>query len=166
VIVLGVDPGTAATGYGVVDRDGTGGLRLVECGVVRPRAGSPLAKRLETIFEGLTELIARHRPDAVAVESVFVHRNARSALILGHARGVVLLAAAQAGLEVAEYPPATIKKAIVGGGAATKGQIQHMVARILRLRTPPAPSDAADGVAVALTHAVRAGRVLRRAVVG
>jgi len=166
VIVLGVDPGTAATGYGVVERDGAGGLRLVECGVVRPRAGSPLASRLDTIFEGLTELIARHRPDAVAVESVFVHRNARSALVLGHARGVVLLAAARAGLVVAEYPPAAVKKAIVGGGAATKGQIQQMVAHILRLRTPPAPSDAADGVAVALTHAVRSGRVLRRAVVG
>jgi len=166
VIVLGVDPGTAVTGYGVVDRDGAGGLRLIECGVVRPRAGAPLAVRLQTIFEGLTEIIARHRPDAVAVEAVFVQKNARSALILGHARGVILLAAAQAGLAVTEYPPAMIKKAVAGAGAATKAQIQQMVARILRLKTPPAPSDAADGVAVALTHAVRAGRVLRRAVVG
>jgi len=166
VIVLGVDPGTAATGYGVVERDAGGGLRLVECGVVRPRPGAPLAARLDTIYEEVTDLLARHRPDAVAVEAVFVHRNARSALILGHARGVVLLAAARAGLAVAEYPPAAIKKAVVGGGAATKAQIQHMVARILRLRTPPRPSDAADGVAVALTHAVRSGRVLRRAVVG
>lgn len=166
MIVLGVDPGTITTGYGVVDRDGTGALRLVECGVVRPRAGAPLASRLQTIFEGITEVIARHRPDAVAVEAVFVQKNARSALILGHARGVILLAAAQAGLLVTEYPPATIKKAVVGAGAATKTQVQQMVARILRLKTPPSPSDAADGVAVALTHAVRAGRVLRRAVVG
>jgi len=166
VIVLGVDPGTAVTGYGVVDRDGAGSLRLSECGVVRPRAGAPLAVRLQTIFEGITEIIARHRPDAVAVEAVFVHKNARSALILGHARGVILLAAAQAGLAVTEYPPAMIKKAVAGAGAATKAQIQQMVARILRLKTPPAPSDAADGVAVALTHAVRSGRVLRRAVVG
>ena len=166
MIVLGVDPGTAVTGYGVVDRSGAGGLRLIECGVVRPRAGAPLAVRLQTIFEGITEIIARHRPDAVAVEAVFVHKNARSALILGHARGVILLAAAQAGLAVTEYPPAMIKKAVAGAGAATKAQIQQMVARILRLKTPPAPSDAADGVAVALTHAVRAGRVLRRAVVG
>jgi len=166
MIVLGVDPGTAVTGYGVVDRDGAGSLRLIECGVVRPRAGAPLAVRLQTIFEGITEIVARHRPDAVAVEAVFVHRNVRSALILGHARGVILLAAAQAGLAVTEYPPATIKKAVAGAGAATKGQIQQMVARILRLKTPPAPSDAADGVAVALTHAVRSGRVLRRAVVG
>jgi len=166
VIVLGVDPGTVVTGYGVVDRDGAGSLRLIECGVVRPRAGAPLAVRLQTIFEGITEIIARHRPDAVAVEAVFVHKNARSALILGHARGVILLAAAQAGLAVTEYPPAMIKKAVAGAGAATKAQIQQMVARILRLKTPPAPSDAADGVAVALTHAVRSGRVLRRAVVG
>jgi len=166
VIVLGVDPGTAVTGYGVVDRSGAGGLRLIECGVIRPRAGAPLAVRLQTIFEGITEIIARHRPDAVAVEAVFVHKNSRSALILGHARGVILLAAARAGLAVAEYPPATIKKAVTGAGAATKSQIQQMVAHILRLKTPPAPSDAADGVAVALTHAVRAGRVLRRAVVG
>ena len=166
MIVLGVDPGTAVTGYGVVDRDGAGSLRLIECGVVRPRAGAPLAVRLQTIFEGITEIIARHRPDAVAVEAVFVHKNVRSALILGHARGVILLAAAQAGLAVTEYPPAMIKKAVAGAGAATKAQIQQMVARILRLKTPPAPSDAADGVAVALTHAVRSGRVLRRAVVG
>lgn len=166
MIVLGVDPGTAVTGYGVVDRDGAGSLRLIECGVVRPRAGAPLAVRLQTIFEGITEIITRHRPDAVAVEAVFVHKNARSALILGHARGVILLAAAQAGLAVTEYPPATIKKAVTGAGAATKSQIQQMVAHILRLKTPPAPSDAADGVAVALTHAVRSGRVLRRAVVG
>lgn len=166
MIVLGVDPGTVVTGYGVVDRDGAGSLRLIECGVVRPRAGAPLAVRLQTIFEGITEIIARHRPDAVAVEAVFVHKNARSALILGHARGVILLAAAQAGLAVTEYPPAMIKKAVAGAGAATKAQIQQMVARILRLKTPPAPSDAADGVAVALTHAVRSGRVLRRAVVG
>ena len=166
MIVLGVDPGTAATGYGVVGRDGAGGLRLIECGVVRPRPGAPLAARLDTIFEEITAVIARHRPDSIAVETVFVQKNARSALILGHARGVVLLAAARAGLAVAEYPPATIKKAVVGAGAATKSQIQQMVARILRLRTPPSPSDAADGVAVALTHAVRCGRVLRRAVVG
>jgi crossover junction endodeoxyribonuclease RuvC len=166
VIVLGVDPGTAATGYGVVDRDRVGALRLVECGVVRPRPGAPLPVRLDTIFEAVAELIARHHPDVLAVETVFVQRNARSALILGHARGVILLAAARAGVGVAEYPPAIIKKAVTGGGAATKTQIQLMVARILRLRTPPAPSDAADGVAVALTHAMRAGQVLRRAVVG
>jgi len=164
--VLGVDPGTAATGYGVIDRGAAGSLRLLECGVIRPRAGAPLAVRLQAIFEELSALIARHRPDTLAVESVFVAKNVRSALVLGHARGVILLAAAQAGIDVAEYPPATIKKAVAGAGAASKAQIQLMVAHILRLKTPPEPSDAADGVAVALTHAVRSGRVLRRAVVG
>ena len=166
MIVLGVDPGTAATGYGVVERDAAGSLRLLECGVVRPPAGAALAVKLQAIFDEVTGLLARHRPDAVAVENVFVHKNARSALILGHARGVVLLAAARAGHAVAEYPPAEIKKAVTGGGAATKGQVGQMVARILRLAAPPTPADAADGVAVALTHAVRSGRVLRRAVVG
>lgn len=166
MIVLGVDPGTAATGYGVVGRDPGGALRLVECGVVRPRAGTSLPARLQVLFEGVVELLARHRPDAVAVESVFVHRNARSALVLGHARGVILLAAAQSGVVVAEYPPALVKKAVTGAGAATKPQVQLMLARLLRLRTPPAPSDAADGVAVAVTHAMRTGRVLRRAAVG
>ena len=164
--MLGVDPGTAATGYGVIDRGAAGSLRLLECGVIRPRAGAPLAVRLQAIFEELSALIARHRPDTLAVESVFVAKNVRSALVLGHARGVILLAAAQAGIDVAEYPPATIKKAVAGAGAASKAQIQLMVAHILRLKTPPEPSDAADGVAVALTHAVRSGRVLRRAVVG
>jgi crossover junction endodeoxyribonuclease RuvC len=166
VIVLGVDPGTVATGYGVVDRGAAGSLRLVECGVIRPPPGAPLAVRLQAIFEELSALIRRHRPDAVAVESVFVAKNVRSALVLGQARGVALLAAAQAGIDVAEYPPATIKKAVAGAGAASKAQIQLMVAHILRLKTPPEPSDAADGVAVALTHAVRSARVLRRAVVG
>lgn len=131
-----------------------------------PPARRPLPSRLATIFEGIAELIAHHRPDVVAVETVFVQRNARSALVLGHARGVILLAAAQAGIAVAEYPPALIKKAVTGAGAATKSQVQLMLARIFRLRTPPSPSDAADGVAVALTHAMRTGRVLRRAVVG
>ncbi len=165
MIVLGVDPGTAATGYGVVDRRPDGTLRLVECGVIRPRGADPLPLRLDTIFEGVAGLIARHRPDALAVESVFVRRNPRSALVLGHARGVILLAAARAGLAVAEYPPALIKKAVTGAGAAGKSQVQLMVARLLRLRTPPTPDDAADGVAAALTHAMRAGRVLRRAAV-
>ena len=108
MIVLGVDPGTVRTGYGVVGPRRRAGLRgswsAASCG---RGAGAPLAARLQTIFEGITELIARHRPDAVAVEAVFVQKNARSALILGHARGVILLAAAQAGLAVAEYPPAT-----------------------------------------------------------
>jgi crossover junction endodeoxyribonuclease RuvC len=166
VIVLGVDPGTAATGYGVVERAAIGPLRLVECGVIRPPAGRPHPERLAVIFDELTDLVARHRPDVVAVETVFVAHNARSALVLGQARGMALLAAARAGLEVAEYAPRMVKKAVVGTGDASKGQVQQMVARLLRLKTAPRPADAADGVAIALTHCLRSGRPMRRAVVG
>lgn len=100
----------------------------------------------------MTELIQRHRPDALSIEDVFYARNVRTTVVLGHARGVILLAAATARLEIAEYPPAEIKKAVVGNGAATKEQVQFMVARLLRLKTPPQPSDASDGVAAALAY--------------
>jgi crossover junction endodeoxyribonuclease RuvC len=154
VIVLGIDPGTAQTGYGVV-RSGAreGDLReatLIECGVIRTAARDALASRLHVIHEEICALIERHRPDALAVEDVFYAKNVRTTVVLGHARGVALLAGAQRGLEVFEYPPAEIKKAIVGTGAASKEQVQFMVTRLLRLRTAPHPSDAADGVAVAL----------------
>ncbi len=155
--MLGIDPGTATLGYGVVSgaHDARSPARLVECGVVRTRTGQPLAVRLAAIFDGVTELLARHTPDAIAVEGLFHGRNARSALILGHARGVVLLAAARAGLGVAEVSPAEVKRAVTGTGAATKSQVGAMVMRLLRLASAPAPADAADGVAIALTHLLR-----------
>lgn len=163
--MLGLDPGTAATGYGVVEFASPGATRLVECGVVRTAAASPLEQRLAQIFDAITDLIAQHRPDVVAVESVFVARNPRSALVLGHARGAALLAAAKAGLPVAEYAPAMVKRTVVGAGAATKIQVQRMAAKLLRLSSPPTPDDAADGVAVALTHGMRSARRFRRAVI-
>ena len=151
MIVLGIDPGTAVTGYGVVDSDGApGAARLIECGVIRTSPGAPLPQRLMDIFDGVTELIARHRPDALAVEDVFYARNVRTTLVLGHARGVVLLAGERAGVTVSEYAPAVIKKTVVGRGAATKEQVQFMLTRLLRLKSAPQPSDAADGVAAAL----------------
>lgn len=110
-----------------------------------------LADRLVEIFDGVTELIARHRPDALAVESIFYARNVRTTVTLGHARGVLLLAGARAGIIIHEYPPAEIKKAITGTGGATKEQVQYMVKTLLRLKTVPSPNDAADGVAAALT---------------
>ena len=165
MIVLGLDPGTATTGYGVVEQAPPGTRRLVECGVVRTDASAPLEQRLAQIFDAVTALIARHRPATIAVESVFVARNPRSAVVLGHARGAALVAAARAGVPVTEYAPAMVKKTVVGAGAATKHQVQRMTAQLLRLSTPPAPADAADGVAVALTHCMRAGRTFRRAVV-
>lgn len=161
MIILGVDPGTARTGYGIV-RTGGGGPAgagipaavLIECGVLRTDAAAPLPRRLLDIHEGISQIIGRHRPDALVVEDVFYARNVRTTVVLGHARGVVLLAAAQHGLGVHEYPPASIKKAIVGTGAATKQQVQFMLTRLLRLRSAPQPSDAADGVAAALALAL------------
>lgn len=156
MIVLGVDPGTAVTGYGVVRGDGSAPSVLIECGVIRTRPREPLAARLAEIYDGIRDLIARHRPEAIAVEDVFYSRNVRTTLVLGHARGVILLAGQQAGLEIHEYPPAEIKKAIVGNGAATKEQVQFMVTRLLRLKTAPQPADASDGVAAALALIMRA----------
>jgi crossover junction endodeoxyribonuclease RuvC len=147
--VLGIDPGTAVTGYGVVAYDGRTPT-LLECGVIRTNAKDPLPARLHNIHAGITELIERHQPDTVAVEDVFFARNVRTTIVLGHARGVILLAAQEAGLVIDEFPPAEIKKAIVGTGAATKQQVQFMVARLLRLKSAPQPADAADGVAAAL----------------
>ncbi len=148
-LVLGIDPGTAVTGYGVVAFDGRTPT-LVECGVIRTGAKQPLPTRLRDIHEGVVELIMRHRPDTIAVEDVFFARNVRTTVVLGHARGVILLAGEQAGLSIREYPPAEIKKAITGTGAATKDQVQFMVTKLLRLKNAPEPADAADGVAAAL----------------
>jgi len=150
MLVLGIDPGTACTGYGLVRGDDRGAVSLVECGVIRTRARDPLAARLREIFDGVAELIARHAPDTLSVEDVFYAKNVRTTVVLGHARGVILLAGQQRGLEIYELPPAAIKKAVVGTGTATKEQVQFMVARLLRLKSVPQPADAADGVAAAL----------------
>ena len=150
MLVLGIDPGTANTGYGVVRGGGAAFPVLVECGVIRTRPRDPLPARLLEIHDGISELIARHKPDALSVEDVFYARNVRTTVVLGHARGVILLAAAQHGLLVNEYAPAEIKKAVVGTGGATKEQVQFMLMRLLRLKSVPQPSDAADGVAAAL----------------
>lgn len=150
MIVLGIDPGTAVTGYGVVRGDGSSPPALLECGVIRTHARAPLAQRLREIHDGITDLIERHQPHTMAVEDVFYAKNVRTTVVLGHARGVILLAGEQRGLAIQELPPASIKKAIVGTGAATKEQVQFMLTRLLRLKNPPQPSDAADGVAAAL----------------
>ena len=152
--VLGIDPGSAVVGYGVVETGNDHLARLVECGVLQI-AGQNLPQRLCVIHDGLRELIARHRPDAMAVEDIFYGKNARTSAVLGHARGVILLTGEQTGLVIAEYAPATIKKTVVGKGAAAKSQVAYMVAQLLRLAGPPEPADAADGVAVALTHLMK-----------
>src|SRR5438046_4907985 len=156
MLVLGIDPGTASTGYGVVRGDRPGSVSLVECGVIRTRPRDRLAARLGEIYDGVTQLIVRHRPDALSVEDVFYSRNVRTTVVLGHARGVILLAGHQAELDIHEFPPAEIKKAVVGSGGATKEQVQFMLTRLLRLKAVPQPSDAADGVAAALAYVMSA----------
>jgi crossover junction endodeoxyribonuclease RuvC len=150
--VLGIDPGTATTGYGVVEAEPGHAGRLVECGVLRTRAGMSLSARLLTLYTGMQELLDQHHPDVAVVESIFYAKNVRTSLVLSHARGVILLAAAEAAVPVVELSPAAIKKAVVGRGRATKPQVGFMVQQLLRLRRPPQPADAADGVAIALAH--------------
>ena len=149
--VLGIDPGTHATGYGVVEGRGTD-CRLIECGVIRSPRDGDLAERLLHIYSDLRSVIERVQPDCLAVEGVFYRENPRTAVILAHARAVALLAGAERGLRVAEYPPAEIKKAVVGTGRATKSQVGFMVQKLLHLTESPRPADAADGCAAALCH--------------
>lgn len=153
-VILGIDPGTAVTGYGVVARKSGGAVTLLECGVIRTSAGQALPVRIREIYLEIEELIERHRPAVMVVEDVFQGKNVRSALTLGHARGAILLAAALHEISIAEYTPREIKKAVVGNGGATKGQVAFMVQKQLKLATPPAPSDAADGVAAALCYCI------------
>lgn len=152
MLVLGIDPGTAATGYGVVRRGDDAKVTLVECGVIRTSSRESLPVRIREIYDAVVGVIERHDPAAVSVEDVFYGKNAKSALKLGHARGAILLAAAHHDLIIAEYAPREIKKAVVGHGNATKDQVGYMVKKQLRLKEAPSPSDAADGVAAALCH--------------
>ncbi len=156
--VLGIDPGTAILGFGVVETGAGPHPRLLECGTLTTPPRDPLPARLRLIHEGTAALLARHQPDAVAVESAFYGKNVRTTVVLSHARGVILLAAEQRGVPIAEYSPAQVKKAIVGRGAAIKPQVGYMVAQLLRLKSAPQPADAADGVAVALAHLIVATR--------
>jgi crossover junction endodeoxyribonuclease RuvC len=156
--VLGIDPGTAVLGFGVVESEPGRPARLVECGILATKARDPLPSRLRIIHDGITALLARHRPDVMAVETVFYARNVRATMVMSHGRGVVLLAAEEAGVPITEYTPAMVKKSVVGRGAALKPQVGYMVAQLLRLAHAPEPADAADGVALALTHLLVAGR--------
>jgi crossover junction endodeoxyribonuclease RuvC len=151
VLTLGIDPGTAITGYGLV-REEAGGLALIDCGVITTPAGQPLPARLQTIYQELSSLVARLQPAVAAVEELFFSRNVRTALSVGHARGVALLALADAGLPIYEYKPAEVKQAIAGYGGADKHQVQEMVRMLLNLDHVPQPDDAADAVAVAVCH--------------
>jgi len=150
--VLGIDCGTEYTGYGVVEVSGRL-LGCICCGAIKNPTRHAMPKRLSHIYEELCRLISEHRPDEVAVEDVFYALNVKSALKLGQVRGVAMLAAATAGLEVAEYSPLTIKSSVVGYGHAEKRQVQVMVTRLLNLSTAPEPFDASDALAIAICHA-------------
>jgi len=158
--VLGVDCGGEYTGYGIVEGEG-GSLAYVAAGAIRLDPRQPLELRLKKVFEELSALIAGHRPEIVAIEDVFYSVNAKSALKLGHVRGVAMMAAAQHGLAVAAYAPLAIKSAVVGYGRAEKAQVQAMVARLLKLDAPPQPADAADALAIAICH-IHTADTLRR----
>jgi len=170
VRIFGIDPGSIRTGYGCVETDGTRHT-LVTCGVLSAPAGSTLPDRLHAIHDGLTRLLHAAAPQCVVIENLFHARNVRSALVLGHARGVAMLAAVEAGIPLVEYSPAEIKLAVVGYGRAEKSQVQLMVKLLLGLAQVPSPHDAADALAVAICHAhsgtsalaARAGKTLPRA---
>jgi crossover junction endodeoxyribonuclease RuvC len=161
VRVFGIDPGSERTGYGCVESDRSR-HRLVSCGAISTPARADFADKLLTIHRGLTRLLAECRPECVAIENLFYAVNVRSALKLGHVRGVAMLAVMEAGLPVVEYTPAEIKRAVVGYGRAEKPQVQQMVKMLLGLSVVPSPHDAADALAVAICHAHSAGVLARR----
>lgn len=149
--IFGIDPGSQRTGYGCVETDGRV-TRLITCGAITAPAAEALPQRLARIHRELLRLLGGCEPDCVAVENLFHAANVRSALTLGHARGVAMLAAVEAGCPVVEYTPAEIKRAVVGYGRADKHQVQQMIKLLLGLAEPPSPHDAADALAVAICH--------------
>jgi len=160
--VLGIDCGGEYTGYGIVEMQSSGKLSCLTCGAIKLSSREPFPRRLSRIFTRLGTIISEHQPDEVAIEDVFYALNVKSALKLGQVRGVAMLAAAAAGLEVAEYSPLTIKSSVVGYGRAEKQQVQHMVTRLLELADPPEPMDASDALAIAICHLHTMGTLTRQ----
>ena len=150
--IIGIDPGTATTGFGIIEHD-HGRLSFVDAGVITTPAGQPMPERLVTLHTELAQIIAETNPEQAAVEELFFATNVTTAISVGQARGVILLTLAEAGLLAAEYTPMQIKQAVTGFGGAKKPQIQAMVKTLLKLPTIPRPDDAADGLAIAITHA-------------
>ncbi len=149
--VLGIDPGTGRTGWAIVGRDG-GSNRLIECGCLETKAHTPLPDRLYKIYQKINALIEKHEPSEAAIEKIFFSKNVKTAMSVGHARGVVLLACKLSNIDIFSYAPSQIKSSVTGYGNAPKKQVQEMVKSILNLEEVPKPDDAADAVAVALTH--------------
>ncbi len=152
MIILGIDPGTARCGYGLIKEDGNS-LRLVECGLIETPPGTSDADRLTAIYNRLSELLTHFKPEAIAVEQLFYGNNSRTAMAVGQARGVILLAAALSGLETAEYTPVQVKQAVSGYGAADKQQVKAMVITLLNLKELKGHDDISDALAVAICHA-------------
>lgn len=152
MIILGIDPGTRVTGYGVIRVKGQK-IEVVDFGCIRPPVNATSSKKYLVVFDAIEQLIALHKPEALAVEGQFMHRNAMSAMKLGMARAMALLAAERAGIPIFEYAPKKAKKAVVGHGSASKQQVQKMMQALLNLEKPPTPEDAADALALALCHA-------------
>jgi crossover junction endodeoxyribonuclease RuvC len=152
MVVVGIDPGTATTGYGFIQESPQGDLQVIDYGVITTLAGDLPEQRLLKLYRKLTELILLHRPESGAVEKLFFQRNVTSAIAVGQARGVVLLVLAEIGIQVSEYTPMQVKQAVAGFGGAEKIQVQQMVKAILQLEDIPRPDDAADALAVAICH--------------
>jgi crossover junction endodeoxyribonuclease RuvC len=157
LIILGVDPGSHVTGYGLIKSDDRQDV-LIESGVIEPLPKATLPDKLKEIFDGLLTIIQKGEPDHFAIEQTFYSKNAKSALIMGQARGVAILAAVKSNMPIEEYSPKEVKSAVVGNGSASKLQVQFMVQKLLKLKDPPVPLDAADALAVALCHAQRIRR--------
>jgi|SRR3954447_16983487 len=158
---LGIDPGTATMGWGIVEHDGGGGLELVDYGTFTTAKTLALPQRLQLLYQGLTDLLARYHPDTAGIEELFFSRNVTTAISVSHARGVALLALANADVPVEEYRPMAVKQAITGYGHADKSQIQEMVRLQLGLEQIPRPDDAADALAIAICHAFTAPALSR-----
>ncbi len=152
MLVIGIDPGTAITGYGLVRGEPGGALEAVDWGVILTPAKTPIAERLDQIYTSLNEILKEHQPEEAAVEAIFFQKNVKTAMSVGQARGVVLLALQRAGLAASDYSPNEIKQAVSGYGGADKQQVQSMVKALLNLKETPKPDDAADALAVAICH--------------
>lgn len=159
--ILGIDPGVAIVGFGVVDSEG-GTQRMVQYGAINTPANTPLAARLVQIEQDLTELLNQFKPDEVAIEELFFSKNITTGIAVAHARGVILATIEKAGIPVYEYTPMQVKQAVVGYGLAEKNQVMDMTKRLLKLRAVPKPDDAADALAIAICHARSATSLLRR----
>ena len=157
MIILGIDPGYAIVGYGVIDTDG---MRPVSYGAIRTEAGIPIEDRLSEIYDNMTELLRTFRPDHVAIEKLYFNTNEKTAINVSQARGVIVLACVKCGVKVHEYTPLQVKMSVVGYGRAEKAQIMDMTKRLLGLRKTPKPDDAADALAIALCHANTTGSLL------